>query len=392
MPPLIQQKFRLEADPACIPTFDHGLLQQVYVELPRDRYGQQIPLKQFWHLRKPGGLKWEYYCPCTPLANTPGIPARCYEVKKQGSRYFGRVYLGCGKTKQRCQWKVRLDLVYSAAAAAARHPVASNESEFPDPEEFDESFNDEFAQLMDELHIRDNGLTLQANAREAPGSEVGENFAKLFSGLDLTEDERAYLQASTMTSPQLTEEGVVQILSELTLNESGSSSLQANPATMVWNEEDGEWQLSTAVYEELVAFFAGQDDVHVSLDGAIHFNPTWATEENASDEELMAVAPNDDGDDGTGDITLVETSPLELGDNEIIDLTEAEGPFYSKVQHMYVDLTAEDFPRREKRKLASLPQDHEMFVDLTQPTCPILSEEVSGRGTFEDPYKLVDFM
>ncbi|KAJ4469361.1 hypothetical protein C8J55DRAFT_564442 [Lentinula edodes] len=133
-----------------------------------------------------------------------------------------------------------------------------------------------------------------------------------------------------MTSPQLTEEGVVQILSELTLNESGSSSLQANPATMVWNEEDGEWQLSTAVYEELVAFFAGQDDVHVSLDGAIHFNPTWATEENASEEELMAVAPNDDGDDGTGDITLVETSPLELGDNEIIDLTEAEGPFYSK--------------------------------------------------------------
>ncbi|KAJ4472768.1 hypothetical protein C8J55DRAFT_490981 [Lentinula edodes] len=349
MSPLIQQKFHLKADPACIPTFDHGLLQQVYAELPRDRYGQQIPLKQFWRLRKPGGLKWEYYCPCTSLANTPGIPARCYEVKKQGSCYFGHVYLGCGKTRQCCQWKVHLDLVFSAAAAAC-HPVSSEELEFRDPEEFDESFNEEFAQLMDELHIRDKGSALQAITREAPGSEVGKDFAKLFGSLDLSDDERAFLQASITTSPQLTEEEVAQILSGLTLNESGSSSVQANPATMVWNEEDGEWQLSMAVYEELVAFFAGQDNVHVSMDGAIHFNPMWATAESASNDEVMAVTLHDNNDNGTGDTTLVETSPLDLGNDAIIDLTVAEGPFYSKVQHMYVDLTMEDFPRQEKCK------------------------------------------
>ncbi|KAJ3927609.1 MAG: hypothetical protein NXY57DRAFT_1042278 [Lentinula lateritia] len=378
MHPLIQQKFCLEVDPACIPTFDHSLCQQIYVELPCDRYGQKIPLKQFWRLRKPGGLKWEYYCPCTPVADTPGIPARCYEVKKQGSYYFGHVYLGCGKMRQCCQWKglpllipfqVRLDQVFSAAAA--HPPVSSDESEFPDPVEFDDSFNEEFAQLMDELHIRDNGVTLQTISRGTPGSGAGENFAKLFGGLDLNENERAFLQGNATASPQLTEEEMAQILSELTLNDGRmGSSVQANPATMVWNEEDGEWQLSTAVYEELVAFFAGQDDVHVSLDGEIHFNPQWATEEDASNAEIMAATLNDD-DDETGDTTLVETSPLESG-----------------AQHMYVDLTTEDFPRKEK--LASLPQDHEMFVDLTQPTC--LDGELSGHGTFEDPYELMDFV
>ncbi|KAJ3927529.1 MAG: hypothetical protein NXY57DRAFT_1042344 [Lentinula lateritia] len=372
MHPLIQQKFRLEADPACIPTFDHGLRQQVYVELPCDQYGQQIPLKQFWRLRKPGGLKWEYYCPCTPLADTPGIPARCYEVKKQGSYYFGRVYLGCGKTRQRCQWKVRLDQVFSAAAA--RPPVSSDESDFPDPVEFDDSFNNEFAQLMDELDIRDNGVTLQTISRGTPGSEAGENFAKLFGGLDLNEDERAFLQGNVTASPQLTEEEMAQILSELTLNEGRTgSSVQANPPTMVWNEEEGEWQLSTAVYEELVAFFAGQDDVRVSLDGAIHFNPEWATEEDACNGELTAAVLHDD-DDEMGDTTLVETSPPKLGDDMVIDLTAIEETSYSKVQHMYIDLTGEGFPRRGKQK----------------PSPQGMKSEFPGCGTFEDPYELVD--
>ncbi|KAH7879998.1 uncharacterized protein C8R40DRAFT_1066135 [Lentinula edodes] len=140
------------------------------------------------------GAQMGILLPMYPLANTPGIPARCYEVKKQGSRYFGRVYLGCGKTRQRCQWKVRLDLVFSAAAAAC-HPVSSEELEFPDPKEFDELFNKEFAQLIDKLHIGDKGSALQVITRKAPGSKVGEDFAKLFGSLDLSEDEYKYAES-----------------------------------------------------------------------------------------------------------------------------------------------------------------------------------------------------
>ncbi|KAJ4491425.1 hypothetical protein C8J55DRAFT_557011 [Lentinula edodes] len=413
MPPLIQQKFRLDADPTCIPTFDHGLLQQVYVELPCDRYGQQIPLKQFWRLRKPGGLKWEYYCPCTPPADTPGIPARCYEVKKESSRYFGRVYLGCGKTRQRCQWKVRLDLVFSAVAA--RTPALPNEQEFPDSETFDDTFNNEFAQLMDELRIAGNETTpLPPPSTGIPGSEAGENFNKLFGDLSLSEDELQFLQGHP-TLPQVTEEEMAQILSELTLNEGAglpASSTQANPANMVWNEEEEEWQLPTPIYEEMLAFFAGQDDVRVSLDGSIHFNPEWAAKRDTSEGQSTTAIHDDSSDETSGDTTLVEISPELWGDDMTVDtdITAVKGASQqSKAQlMMYLDLTGEDFPRKGKQKLASLPPDHEMFVDLTQLTCPMLSStlftadidptyiewfagELSGSGTFEDPFELIDF-
>ncbi|KAJ3925825.1 MAG: hypothetical protein NXY57DRAFT_967231 [Lentinula lateritia] len=280
--------------------------------------------------------------------------------------------------------KVCLDLVFSAAAT--RLPISSNELEYADPEQFDESFNDKFAQLMDELQIKDNAMAPQVTLTGTSSSEVGENFCKLMGSLDLTEDESLFLQGNAKPPPQLTEEEIAQILSDLTLNEGRSSTVQANPATMVWNEEDGEWQLSTAVYQELVAFFAGQDDVHVPLDGAIHFNPKWATEENESNGKLTTTVLNDDGDE-MGDITLVENSPPKLDDDMSVDLTVVEGPSYSKVQPMYVDLTAEDFPRRGKQKLASLPPDHEMFVDLTWPS---IGAELPGSGTFEDPYELID--
>lgn len=68
---------------------------------------------------------------------------------------------------------------------------------------------------------------------------------------------------------------------------------------------------------ELVAFFAGQDDVRVSLDGAIHFNPEWATEgryfppdffsvimallEDACNGELTAAVLHDDDDEMGGE-------------------------------------------------------------------------------------------
>ncbi|KAJ3862315.1 hypothetical protein EV359DRAFT_65742 [Lentinula novae-zelandiae] len=287
------QKFYLDVNPACIPTFDHGLLQQVYVELPCNQLGQQIPLEQFWRLQKPGGLKWEYYCPCTPPSGTPGIPARCYDVKKQTSPFFGRVYLGCGKTKQRCQWKVRLDQVF--AAAAARPP------EFPDSEEFEDSFNDEFALLMDELQIKDREMTTPVISTGIPGSDVGGAFVKLFNGLDLSKDESSFLQGNATTLPQLTEEEVAQILSELTLDEG----------------------------HQMVAFFAGQDNVHVSLDGAIHFNPKWGTEEHASYGELTAVTLNSDEDeDGMGDTTLVKTSPPKL-DAPLASLLDIPEPLTS---------------------------------------------------------------
>lgn len=83
--------------------------------------------------------------------------------------------------------KVCLDLVFSAAAT--RLPISSNELEYADPEQFDESFNDKFAQLMDELQIKDNAMAPQVTLTGTSSSEVGENFCKLMGSLDLTEDE-----------------------------------------------------------------------------------------------------------------------------------------------------------------------------------------------------------
>ncbi|KAJ3847753.1 hypothetical protein EV368DRAFT_68842 [Lentinula lateritia] len=190
--------------------------------------------------------------------------------------------------------------------------------------------------------------------------------------------------------------GIICTANTLTVGSNGkydlSSSVQADPTTMVWNKEDSEWQLSMAVYEELAVFFAGQDDVHVSLDGAILFNPNWATKghmylEDASKAKPTAATLNDDDDETGGFSSKAKQHSYSccflLSEEVVLDLTVVEEQSYYKVPPTYVNLMAKDFLRRGKQKFASLPPEHPMFVDLTKTGSPILNvSEHCCRGTF----------
>ncbi|KAH7872442.1 uncharacterized protein C8R40DRAFT_1071675 [Lentinula edodes] len=371
MPPFIQQKFSLTADSASIVTFDHGLLRPVHVELPVNKYSQRVPLNQFWRLRRVGGLKWEYFCSCPPPGNTPGIPARCYTVNKQGSRFNGRTYLGCGKTRQRCLWK-----------ADARPPA---EPEFPDPEEFNEEFNEEFAQLMNDLQIQEaqSNAQLPTSPKLTEIEELGKDFGKLLGDVPLAPSEQALLQSDTCrgVASQISAE-FNKLMEDLTISTAELISQGVEP--MIWNAIAEEWQLSEADYNGLVAYFAGQDDVFVSRDGCIHYIPApeLAFEDSAVDNSIPDLSQNSDDELG------VEALSPELNDKNMhldIEMERSDSP-------------EEALPSQRKKKVASLPSDHPMFIDLTL-TLELdqmkLSNhktfeemEISGCGTSAEPYEI----
>ncbi|KAJ4479672.1 hypothetical protein C8J55DRAFT_560826 [Lentinula edodes] len=451
MSTFIQQPFHLVHHPGCIPTFDHGLRQTVYVNIPTDQFGEPVSIEHIWRLRRLGGIHWEYYCNCTPPQNPPGVPARCYDVKKPSSPYFGRTYLGCGKTKKRCQWKVRLDQIFTAAKAHRRisptPPASPTKSEFPDSEQFDDSFNDSFTQALAELEIKGSQASIQPSSVEQPILQDDNAFGKLLGGVPLSEEELAFLQtddtsaekaAGNVVGDGTLSEEIAEAIRELAIgNSEGNATLSTEleqglrnltlsdneVATlyagldnmhMIWNEAEGEWQLPVAAYQELVAAFAGQDDVYVAPDGTVHFIPDYAPENTLSEG---ITGDNEYSGDELGDLTLVDAlmnvgsdefkltpKPFNADDMDVdlavelpskylsLDLTVEESSSPAAQPEVrqcgYIDLTAGEFFDRGKRKLVSLPEGHKMYVDLTLGGS--LPHEITtpGSGTFEDPFDL----
>ncbi|KAJ3890405.1 hypothetical protein GG344DRAFT_77910 [Lentinula edodes] len=453
MSTFIQQPFHLVYRPGCIPTFDHGLRQTVYVNIPTDQFGERVSIEHIWRLRRLGGIHWEYYCNCTPPQNSPGVPARCYDVKKPSSPYFGRTYLGCGKTKKRCQWKVRLDQIFTAAKAHRRifptPPASPTESEFPDSEQFDDSFNDSFTQALAELEIKGSQASIPPpSSVEQPILQGDNTFGKLLGDVPLSKEELAFFQTDdTKAIRELAignSEGnatlsteLEQGLRNLTLSDNEVATLYAglDNMHMIWNEAEGEWQLPVAAYQELVAAFAGQDDVYVAPDGTVHFIPDYAPENTLSDG---IAGDNEYSGDELGDLTLVDTlmdvgsdefkltpRPFNADDMDIdlavelpskypyLDLTVEESSSPAAQPEVwqcgYIDLTAGEFFDRGKQKRAckglngnvleltlgmvlllvvSLSEGHKMYVDLTLGGSLPHERTTPGSGTFEDPFDL----
>ncbi|KAJ4478009.1 hypothetical protein C8R41DRAFT_869503 [Lentinula lateritia] len=445
MSTFIQQPFHLVHHPGCIPTFDHGLRQTVYVNIPTDQFGERVSIEHIWRLRRLGGIHWEYYCNCTPPQNSPGVPARSYDVKKPSSPYFGRTYLGCGKTKKRCQWKVRLDQIFTAAKAHRRisptPPASPTESEFPDSEQFDDSFNDSFTQALAELEIKGSQASIQPSSVEQPILQDDNAFGKLLGGVPLSEEEHdtsAQKAAGNVVGDGTLSEEIAEAIRELAIgNSEGNATLSTeleqglcnltlsdneglDNMHMIWNEAEGEWQLPVAAYQELVAAFAGQDDVYVAPDGTVHFIPDYAPENTLSEG---ITGDNEYSGDELGDLTLVDAlmnvgsdefkltpKPFNADDMDVdlavelpskylsLDLTVEESSSPAAQPEVrqcgYIDLTAGEFFDRGKRKrtvlllVVSLPEGHKMYVDLTLGGS--LPHEITtpGSGTFEDPFDL----
>ncbi|KAJ3963880.1 hypothetical protein EV361DRAFT_943203 [Lentinula raphanica] len=399
MPPFIQQPHSLYYSPARIPTFDHGLQQTVFVRPPVNGFGARVKLTQFWLLRKAGGVKWEYYCSCTPPADRPGIPVRFYDVKKKTSPYFGNVYLGCGKTKkhERCQWKIRLDKIYKAHDVEIRicpSVTSDGDSEGPSvtSDGDSESPSTPSTQLVEGSHIenedanvrspvsspRGPSAPLNAEDRDFDDEQFNEAFTRLMAQLQITGE-------LPPSYPPFSEQELAELLEQLGLNkEEAAADASSDPQSneMVWNETDQEWQLPTHAYEELCAAFAGQDDVLVTPDGAIHYIPKG--ESQASD---MAIAEDTttgegDRDDDMGwaddETTLMDERGLDPK-ADYSDPSEKDG--------MFVDLTLDaDQPSSRKPIVRFLSP-----IDLTMEESSQDGMEIFGAGTSAEPYEFADF-
>ncbi|KAJ4469707.1 hypothetical protein C8J55DRAFT_492004 [Lentinula edodes] len=167
-----------------------------------------IPTNQF-------GIHWEYYCNCTPPQNSMGVTARCYNVKKPASPYFGRTYLGCGKTRKRYQWE---DL-----HSTPTPPTSPTESEFPDSEQFGDLFNDNFTQALAELKIKDSQASIQPpSSVEQPILQDHNAFGKLLGDVPLSKEKFAFLQTDN-TSAQKAAGNVADLLTARTTSATLSS-------------------------------------------------------------------------------------------------------------------------------------------------------------------------
>ncbi|KAJ3765559.1 hypothetical protein FB446DRAFT_830650 [Lentinula raphanica] len=358
MPSFIQQPYGLSADPACIPTFDHGLGRTVYVRPPVDRFGQRVRLRQVWLLRRVGGIKWEYYCPCPPPENRPGIPARCYEVRQTSSPYFGNVYLGCGKTRQRCDWRVRLDLVYQAQDQQG-HPQQFPGTDDLDDDDHDPALlaaqpsiqNDDAGILPRPLSRQNSSAPVDANDADFEDQKFDEAFAQLMQQLQIT---------GQMPFSQYSEQELAEWLGRLRLNDPGlgedaiSTDSGSQNNQMVWNELEEEWQLPAHAYEdlEMLAAFAGQDDVLVTPDGVIHYipkEPEVTAAENSSsnntDSDGMSLGDNE----SAWKFVLFSSTSIEAG----FDPAPESQNTSSKIQRDVTPMPATEFDAKS------------MFIDLT---------------------------
>ncbi|KAJ3966395.1 hypothetical protein EV361DRAFT_872430 [Lentinula raphanica] len=398
MPSFIQQPYGVSADPACIPTFDHGLGRTVYVRPPVDRFGQRVQLRQVWLLRRVGGIKWEYYCPCPPPGNSSGIPARCYEVKQPSSPYFGNVYLGC----------VRLDLVYQAQDQQG-HP-----QQFPDTNDLDDDRgsgplaaqpsiqNNDAGILPCPLSPQNSSAPVDANDADFEDQKFDEAFAQLMQQLQITGE---------LPFPQYSEQELAEWLGRLRLNGPGlgEDAISTNSGSqnnqMVWNELEEEWQLPAHAYEalEMLAAFAGQDDVLVTTDGVIHYIPK-ESEVTAAENSSGNNTDSDEMSWGDNEITLIETTGPFMSETpksqntsskiqrDVTPMPATESSTTVDAKSMFIDLTLdEDFtPPSQKHVVRYLsPVDLTMDCEDSDSVYSWQDVEILGSGTSAEPLWLL---
>ncbi|KAJ3804755.1 hypothetical protein F5876DRAFT_82642 [Lentinula aff. lateritia] len=342
--------------------------------------------------------------------------------------------------------------IFTAAKARRRisptPPASPTESEFPDSEQFDNSFNNSFTQALAELEIKGSQASIQpCSSVEQPILQGDNAFGKLLGNVPLSEEEFAFLQTDDTSAQKVAgnvvgdgtlseeiaeairelaignSEGNVTLSTELeqglrnlTLSDNEVATLYAglDNMHMIWNEAEGVWQLPIVAYQELVAAFAGQDDVYVAPDGTVHFIPDYAPKNTLSDG---ITGDNEYSGDELGDLTLVDTSmnvgsdefkltprPFNADDMDVdlavelpskypyLDLTVEESLSPAAQPEVrqcgYIDLTAGEFFDWGKQKFVSPPEGHKMYVDLTLGGSPPHERRMPGSGTFEDPFDL----
>ncbi|KAJ3819619.1 hypothetical protein F5880DRAFT_1616294 [Lentinula raphanica] len=380
MSPFIQQAHGLERSTACIPTFDHGLHRFVYVDPPVNKFGERVQLNQVYLLRKKGGIHWEYYCPCPPPSDKPGIPARCWEVQQLTSRYFGNVYIGCGRTNQRCTWKICLNRIYAAQDRQGRRfqpAEADNDGlsvvqNLPSQQQtpgMQAMHKDVEIQSQESSSSQGSSVPSDAMDHDFENEKFDEAVVRLMQELQVTQ----------VPFPQLSEEELAQWFRELKLSERAAtaSNPDARGNEMVWNEIEGEWQLPAHSYEELCAAFAAYDDVLVTPDGSIHFIPKSPQAEVTIAEDPSQHEAN--------------TSKMDWEDNEVTLILETPSidpkVDVSEVKEMFIDLTLDEYLLASSSRKPIVRYLSPLDLTVAEPLDLQGDIEMSGAGTSTDPYE-----
>ncbi|KAJ3765128.1 hypothetical protein FB446DRAFT_709716 [Lentinula raphanica] len=228
----IHQPHSIEITPLGIPTYDHGLQRRVYRYWPLDRAQRPVPIKRLWAIRKYHLDEWEIFCDCTPLPGTFGIPARIWTISQTTSRFYGRTFIGCGK--HRCTFKACLDDIYTSVLALGQFPNPN----YPPPP-----------------------TPPTPPATNVPlHPEINRSSPLPSSPLPSADNNGASIPSPEPASQELVDPQAI-----------------FDEIWAAFQEYD-----ENPVQQELVQLFAGQRDVIITPDGAIHFDPDLFPQNDAS--------------------------------------------------------------------------------------------------------------
>ncbi|KAJ3766630.1 hypothetical protein FB446DRAFT_757520 [Lentinula raphanica] len=204
--------------------------------------------------------------------------------------------------------------------------------------------------------------------------------------------------------PQYSEQELAEWLGQLRLNGPGlgedaaKTNLDLRNNQMVWNELEEEWQLPAHAYEEMLAAFAGQDDVLVTPDGVIHYIPK---------ESEATVTKNSSGNDtdtdemgwGDNEITLIGTTESSMSDTvksqnmsskihlDVTPMPTAESSSSIDANSMFIDLTLdEDFTPPSQKHVVRYLSPVDLTMDLEDLEVYSEDVEIFGAGTIAEPY------
>ncbi|KAJ3817676.1 hypothetical protein F5880DRAFT_1618067 [Lentinula raphanica] len=297
----IQQPHSVNITPLGIPTFDHGRQQRVYRYWPLDQSQMPIPVQRLWLYKRQRPDEWDIFCDCTPLPGTFGTAARIWTVRQPSSNFFNLTFVGCGRTRHRCAFRAGLDQIYQSVLALGpfpnpNYPPPPTPPPPPPPP------------------------AMPAVPAAAPAQQVPpvpfplalDPSSPLPSSPPSTEDHLLNSDPASGSpktpDPQEIFEEIWAALQEYQEDPAHQGGVSFDSATSLQS-------LTASVLSELAQLFAGQPDVIVTPDGAIHYEPDLflknapLSQGNASGSGGSTSINNENDQDwfsSDGDVTLVD--------------------------------------------------------------------------------------
>ncbi|KAJ3765543.1 hypothetical protein FB446DRAFT_794946 [Lentinula raphanica] len=304
----IQQPHSVNITPLGIPTFDHGRQQQVYRYWPLDQSQMPIPVQRLWLYKRQRPDEWDIFCDCTPLPGTFGTAARIWTVRQPSSNFFNLTFVGCGRTRHRCAFRAGLDQIYQSVLALGpfpnpNYPPPPTPPPPPPPPAMPAVPAAGPAQQLPPVPFP---LALD------PSSPLPESSPPSTEDHPLDSDPAS--GSPRTPDPQEIFEEIWAALQEYQEDPAHQGGVSFDSAISLQS-------LTASVLLELAQLFAGQPDVIVTPDGAIHYEPDLflhnglLSQGNVSGSGESASINNENDQDwfsSDGEITLVDAIPDDI--------------------------------------------------------------------------------